>query len=102
MLTIRQTIAYATWFKKLRDERAKDRIAVRIRRLQLGHVGDAKAVGGGVRELRIDYGPGYRVYSCSAARRSFSCSVEATRAAKQRTSRTPKRSPNNGPIDNVS
>ncbi len=55
-------VAYAKGFKGLRDANAKDRIDVRILRLQAGNFGDVKAVGQGVRELRIDYGPGYRVY----------------------------------------
>ncbi len=46
----------------MRDQRARDRINSRIRRMQLGNPGDAKPVGGGVSELRIDYGPGYRLY----------------------------------------
>ena len=62
ILHIRQTEAYADWFESLRDIRAKARIDARIRRLSLGSVGDAKAIGGGISELRIDYGPGYRVY----------------------------------------
>ena len=62
MIEIRQTDAYARWIEKLRDRQAKARIAIRIRRLSLGNPGDARPVGGGVSELRIDYGPGYRVY----------------------------------------
>lgn len=62
MIEIRQTDAYARWFEKLRDRQAKARIAVRIRRLSLGNPGDVRPVGEGVSELRIDYGPGYRVY----------------------------------------
>ncbi|CAI8000849.1 Uncharacterized protein HI_1419 [Geodia barretti] len=50
------------WFRKLRDPRAKARISLRIRRLTLGNPGDVQPIGGGVSELRIDYGPGYRVY----------------------------------------
>ena len=62
MIEIRQTETYAKWFSSLRDRQAKARIDIRIRRLSLGNPGDVKAVGEGVSELRIDYGPGYRVY----------------------------------------
>ncbi len=53
---------FAHWFDRLRDRRARARILVRIRRLSLGHRAGSRWVGGGVRELRIDVGPGYRVY----------------------------------------
>jgi putative addiction module killer protein len=59
---IRQTESYARWFSGLRNLHARARIDVRIRRLSLGNAGDVRAVGEGVSELRIDYGPGYRVY----------------------------------------
>ena len=62
MIEIRQTETYANWFSSLRDRKARARIDVRIRRLSLGNPGDVKPIGGGVSELRIDYGPGYRVY----------------------------------------
>ena len=62
MITIRQTEVYARWFRRLRDREARDRIDKRILRMSLGNVGDARPVGSGVSELRIDYGPGYRVY----------------------------------------
>ncbi len=62
MIEIRQTETYAEWFAELRDRQARARIDVRIRRLSLGNPGDVRPVGEGVSELRIDYGPGYRVY----------------------------------------
>jgi putative addiction module killer protein len=62
MIEVRQTEEYSEWFANLRDKQARARINVRIRRLSLGNPGDVKPVGEGVSELRIDYGPGYRVY----------------------------------------
>ena len=62
MVEIRQTDAYARWFRRLRDRQARVRIDNRIRRLSLGNPGDVRPVGEGVSEIRIDYGPGYRVY----------------------------------------
>lgn len=62
MIEIRQTETYASWFDSLRDRKARARIDVRIRRLSLGNPGDVRPIGSGVSELRIDYGPGYRVY----------------------------------------
>ncbi len=59
---IRQTTEFARWFASLRDERARARVLVRIRRLSLGNFGDVKSIGGGLSELRIDYGQGYRLY----------------------------------------
>jgi len=62
VVEIRQTNDYAKWFEKLRDPQARARILVRVRRLSLGNPGDVRSVGDGVSEMRIDYGPGYRVY----------------------------------------
>lgn len=62
MVEARKTEAYAKWLNKLRDPQARTCILVRIERLLAGNVGDAKPVGEGVSELRIDYGPSYRVY----------------------------------------
>jgi putative addiction module killer protein len=59
---VRQTESFARWLAGLRDDRARARINVRIRRLSAGNPGDVKPVGEGVLEMRIDYGPGYRVY----------------------------------------
>lgn len=62
MLEIRKTETYSEWIDSLRDIRARARVLVRIERLAAGKPGDVKPVGEGVSELRIDYGPGYRVY----------------------------------------
>ena len=62
MTEVRQTEVFARWFGRLRDRQARARINARIRRLSLGNAGDAMPVGEGVSELRIRYGPGYRVY----------------------------------------
>ena len=62
MREIRQTEVYFKWFNSLGDRQARAHINARIRRLSLGNPGDVKPVGEGISELRIDYGPGYRVY----------------------------------------
>ena len=61
-LEVRQTDVFQAWFAGLRDREARARIELRIYRLSLGNPGDVRPVGGGVSELRIDYGPGYRLY----------------------------------------
>ena len=62
MIEIRQTEQFSKWFEKLHDRKARAKITIRIRRISLGNLGDVKPVGEGISELRIDYGPGYRVY----------------------------------------
>jgi len=62
MIEIRKTDTFAKWIDGLQDLKARARILVRIERLAAGNPGDVKPVGEGVSELRIDYGPGYRVY----------------------------------------
>jgi len=59
---VRQTQAFAQWLDRLRDRAAVARINIRLRRLSLGNPGDVRPAGAGVSELRIDYGPGYRIY----------------------------------------
>jgi len=61
-MEVRKTETYAEWIDCLHDIRARARILARIERLGLGNPGDVEPVGGGVSELRIHYGPGYRVY----------------------------------------
>ena len=62
MVEIRQSEEFAAWLNDLRDTQAVARINVRLRRLSLGNPGNVKPVGAGVSEMRIDFGPGYRVY----------------------------------------
>jgi putative addiction module killer protein len=61
-MTVRKTSVYKKWIKGLRDSRARHRIQIRIKRLEEGNPGDVEPVGEGISELRICYGPGYRVY----------------------------------------
>ena len=61
MLDLRATSEFTNWIDRLRDVRARARVQVRIERLALGHPGDVRPVGEGVSELRIAYGPAYRV-----------------------------------------
>ena len=62
MFEIVQTDRFAAWLSSLRDGKARAHIEARIDRLSLGNPGDVKPVGSGVSEMRVDYGPGYRVY----------------------------------------
>lgn len=62
MYEVLQTSVYAAWFKSIRDRTTRGRIVARIERVQLGNFGDAKPVGDGVHELRLHFGPGYRIY----------------------------------------
>jgi putative addiction module killer protein len=62
MLTIQQTETFTLWFSSLRDARAKARIIMRLDRVRAGNLGDVKSVGNQVYEMRVDVGPGYRLY----------------------------------------
>jgi putative addiction module killer protein len=62
MLEVRLTSDFSSWLGGLKDRRAQDRIVARLRRFELGNLGDVKPVRHGVSEARIDYGPGYRLY----------------------------------------
>lgn len=61
-MEIRETETYSRWFDRLRDRQAKMRILARIRLLSLGNPGQVEPVGEGISEMKIDYGPGYRIY----------------------------------------
>ena len=62
MIEVRQTETFVAWVAALRDLQARARIIARIRRMELGNPGDVKPVGGGVSEMRVHHGPGYRIY----------------------------------------
>lgn len=62
MVEIIKSATFDRWFRKLRDPQAKARIQMRIQRLALGNPGDVQPIGSGLSEMRVDYGPGYRVY----------------------------------------
>jgi putative addiction module killer protein len=62
MIEVRQTAEFVRWLRRLKDDNAVARIVARIRRMEGGNVGDSRSVGAGLFEMRIDYGPGYRVY----------------------------------------
>ncbi len=62
MIEVRKTRIFSKWFDGLKDRRARSRIQARIDRVGMGHFGDIAPVGEGISELRIFYGPGYRVY----------------------------------------
>ncbi len=80
MIEVHQTKEFSSWLRRLRDANAAARIVARIRRMEQGNPGDVRSVGSGVMEMRIDYGPGYRVYYMQ-----FSC-APATSAHKRETS----------------
>jgi len=62
MIEVRQTQEFSAWLRRLKDANAVAHIVARMRRLEKGNPGDTRGVGKGVLEMRIDYGPGYRVY----------------------------------------
>jgi putative addiction module killer protein len=62
LVEILRSATFDRWLKQLRDWRAKALVEMRIRRLGLGNAGDVSPIGGGLSEMRIDHGPGYRVY----------------------------------------
>lgn len=62
MVEVRQTAEFSRWLRRLTDPNAVARVVARIRRMEQGNLGDSRSLGAGLMEMRIDYGPGYRVY----------------------------------------
>ena len=62
MIEVRQTDEFRAWLRRLKDDNAVARIVARIRRMEQGNPGDTRSIGSGVMEMRVDYGPGYRIY----------------------------------------
>jgi putative addiction module killer protein len=83
MFEVRQTAAFRRWFDGLRDRRARDRVTARLRRVQHGSFGDHKGLGAGLSELRIDHGPGYRLYYTVRGRVVVLLLVGGTKATQQ-------------------
>ena len=90
MIEVRQTEAFADWLDGLADNRAAERIAQRIVRLEAGLFGDAKPVGNGVSELRIDHGPGYRLYFVRVKQRLIILLCGGDKSSQTRDIRTAK------------
>lgn len=90
MIEVRQTSTFTAWTKALKDDRALARIALRIDRLRLGNPGDIKSVGGGVNEMRIDYGPGYRLYYVQRGRTLVVMLCGGDKSSQDRDIRTAK------------
>ena len=62
MIEVRETPTFTAWMEALKDRDGRAKITARLRRLAMGNPGDVKSVGGQVSELRVDHGPGYRIY----------------------------------------
>lgn len=83
MLNVRKTELFARWFEGLRDRAARVRVQLRIDRLQMENFGDVAPVGDGVSELRIFYGPGYRVYFTSLSGKTVVLLAGGTKATQR-------------------
>lgn len=84
MLTILLSEEFDQWLLKLRDSRARARIAARIRSASLGNLGDVAPVGGGVWEFRVHYGPGYRLYYTSRGETVYLLLVGGDKSSQKR------------------
>lgn len=96
MVEVLKSDTFDRWLRKLKDRRAVARVQVRIDRLAAGNPGDVKLVGGGVYELRIDHGPGYRVYYLQDGDKLILLLCGGDKSVRATTSRTHSGSPWNG------
>jgi putative addiction module killer protein len=88
--TFHRTVEFDAWLKALRDPVGKARILARIRSAEAGNVGDATAVGGGVFEMRIHVGPGYRLYYCRRGEVTYLLLLGGDKSSQQRDIRAAK------------
>ncbi|MCW1413716.1 type II toxin-antitoxin system RelE/ParE family toxin [Rhizobium sp. 1AS11] len=91
MLILKQTATFRKWHKKLKDGKAKATIALRLQRLANGHAGDASPIGEGLSELRIHYGPGYRIYYCKRGETIIVLLCDGDKSTQETDIRTAKR-----------
>jgi putative addiction module killer protein len=91
MADVRQTATFRDWHRSLRDRRAAARIASRIERLESDQFGDVKSIGDGISELRIDYGPGYRIYFTRRGQAIYVLLCGGDKSTQPRDIRTAKR-----------
>lgn len=96
MVEVVRSGTFDRWFRQLKDRRAVARVLVRINRLAAGNPGDVKPVGQGVSELRIPYGPGYRIYYLHDGDQVILLLTAGTSPPRTPTSAKPTRSPPNG------
>ena len=90
MVEVVRSATFDRWLNKLKDRRAAARVVIRINRLAVGNAGDVKPVGHGVSELRIDYGPGYRLYYCRRGEITYLLLCAGNKSSQARDIRTAK------------
>jgi putative addiction module killer protein len=91
MITVRETENFKNWIRNMKDKIAQSIIAARIRRISVGNFGDSKPVGEGISELRIDYGPGFRVYFTQRGREIVLLLCGGNKSTQSRDIETAKR-----------
>ena len=90
MLTVRLTSEFESWLDGLRDKKAQVRIAARLRQAETGNLGDWKPVGTGVSEMRVNFGPGYRLYYCRRGEITYLLLCAGDKSSQQKDINTAK------------